>query len=140
MKKKLLLCLLVAAMIPVLASCIVTSKETHVEISCDKFRENPTGTRNEFTIGVGDKVFVELCSNPTTGFNWSYEMSGDAVVKEEDYDYQEPGSDLAGAAGVEKWTFEGTEKGTAKIVLEYSQPWDGGTKREWVYTLTITVE
>ncbi|MFC1921074.1 protease inhibitor I42 family protein [Chloroflexota bacterium] len=121
-------------------SCIVTSRDTHVEISCDEFAENPTGVRNEFNIETGDKVYVELCSNPTTGFEWSYKMSGDMAVKEEDHDYEEPDGNVTGASGIEKWTFEGVSKGTAEILMEYSQPWDGGIKQEWIYSLTITVE
>ena len=140
MKLKMLSFLLIITLILTLSSCIVTSRETHVAISCDEFSDNPSGSRNEFTIEVGDKVYVELCSNPTTGFKWSYEMSGDPSVKEEDYDFEEPDSDLTGSPGIEKWTFEGIEKGTALIMMEYSQPWDGGIKKEWVYQLTITVE
>ncbi|HEY95524.1 MAG TPA: protease inhibitor I42 family protein [Dehalococcoidia bacterium] len=140
MKLKLVSFLLFIALTLALPSCIITSKETHVAITCDAFRDNPSGTRNEFTIGVGDKVYVELCSNPTTGFKWSYEMSGDPSVKEEDYDFEEPDSNLTGSAGVEKWTFEGVEKGTARIMMEYGQPWDGGIKKEWIYQITITVE
>ena len=140
MKLKISSFLLILALVLSLSSCIVTSKETHVDISCDDFREHPTSSRNDFTIGVGDKVFVELCSNPTTGFKWLYEMKGDPAVKEEDYDYEEPDSDLAGAAGKETWTFEGIEKGMTEITMEYNQPWDGGIKKEWVYHITITVE
>ncbi|MFC1918840.1 protease inhibitor I42 family protein [Chloroflexota bacterium] len=140
MKLRILTCLLIIALMLPFTSCIVTSKDTHVDISCDDFRENPKSTRNDFTIEVGDKVYVELCSNPTTGFKWSYKMTGDSAVKEEGYDFEEPESDLPGAAGKEIWTFEGTSKGITEIMMEYSQPWDGGMKQEWTYKLTITVE
>ena len=121
-------------------SCFVTSRETHVELDCDEFAENPTSIRNDFEVEVGDKIYVDLCSNPTTGFEWSYEISGDQAVKEEDHDFQEPGSDLAGAPGTETWTFEATKKGTSVINMEYSQPWEGGMKNEWTYTMTIKVK
>ena len=45
-----------------------------------------------------------------------------------------------GAAGKEVWTFEAIKKGTTKVRMEYSQPWEGGLKAEWTYTLTVTVE
>ena len=121
-------------------SCIVTSRDTHVEISCDDFMENPTSIRNDFEIEIGDKVYVELCSNPTTGFEWSYEMSGDIAIKEEDHDFHAPEGDVPGAPGNEKWTFEGVDEGTTEIFMEYSQPWDGGIKQEWTYRIAITVE
>jgi len=121
-------------------SCIVTSRDTHVEISCDDFTENPTSVRNDFQIEIGDKIYVELCSNASTGFEWSYEMSGDNAVKEEDHDFEEPESDLVGAPGKETWTFEGIRKGTTVISMEYSQPWEGGMKGEWTYTINVVVE
>ena len=140
MKMKILSCLLVIAMTLPLASCFVTSRDTHVEISCDDFGAHPTSSRNDFEIDKGDKVFITLCSNPSTGFEWSYEMSGDPSVKEEDHDFAEPDSSAPGTPGKETWTFEGVESGTAEISMEYSQPWEGGTKQEWTYTVTIKVE
>ena len=89
---------------------------------------------------IGDKLYVELCSNPTTGFEWSYEMSGDIAVKEEDHDFEAPEGDVPGAAGKETWTFEATEKGETIINMEYSQPWQGGIKGEWMYTISVVVE
>jgi len=123
-----------------LMSCIITSRDIHVEISCDDFMENPTSVRNDFEIEVGDKVYIELCSNPTTGFEWSYEMSGDNAIKEEDHDFEEPEGDIVGASGIEVWTFEGTAKGTTVVLMEYSQPWEGGIKKEWSYRMAITVQ
>ena len=66
-------------------------------------------------------------------------MTSDNVVKEEDHDFEEPEEDMPGAAGVEVWTFEAVEKGVTEIQMEYSQPWEGGLKAEWTYTITITV-
>ena len=121
-------------------SCFVTSRDIHVEISCDDFVENPISIRNDFTMEIGDKLYVELCSNPTTGFGWSYEMSSDTALKEEDHDFEEPEGDVVGAAGKETWTFEATEKGETIIKMEYSQPWQGGIKGEWTYTISVVVE
>jgi len=121
-------------------SCFVTSRDIHVDISCDDFMENPTSIRNDFTMEIGDKLYIELCSNPTTGFEWSYEISDDTVVKEEDHDFEAPEGDVPGAPGKETWTFEAIEKGTTAISMEYSQPWQGGIKSEWTYIISIVVE
>ncbi len=139
MKRRTILVLSVLLSTIFFLSC-VTSHDIHVEISRDDFMKNPTSMQNDFKIEVGDKVYVELFSNPTTGFEWSYAMSGDMAVKEEDHDFQEPESDLPGAAGKETWTFEGISKGKSEILMEYSQPWSGGMKKEWTYKITITVE
>ena len=123
-----------------LFSCIVTSQNIVEEYSCDDFSENPTSLSDDYNIEVGDKITIKLCSNATTGFQWDYEITGDTAVKEEDHDFEAPDGDIAGAPGTEVWTFEGTEKGTAVISMEYSQPWEGGTKKEWTYQMTIKVE
>jgi len=123
-----------------LSSCIVTSRAIGVEISCDEFTENPHSIRNDFQAEIGDKITVKLCSNPTTGFEWGYEITTENVVKEEDHDFEPPEGDVPGAAGIEVWTFEAVEKGTTEVQMEYSQPWEGGLKAEWTYTITVTVQ
>ena len=139
MKSKIIITLLTLATSLSLLSCIVTSRDINVEITCDQFNENHH-TRNEFKVEIGDKIRAKLCSNPTTGFKWEYEMSNANVLKEEDYDFEEPKGDVPGAAGIEVWTFEAVEKGTTEVRMEYSQPWEGGLKKEWTYTITVTVE
>jgi predicted secreted protein len=140
MNSKIVL-IIMLIILPILTlSCIVTSRDIHVDISCDDFAENPTSTRNDFQIEIGDKIYIDLCSNASTGFEWSYEMSGDEAVMEEDHDFEGPESNVPGAAGIETWTFEGIAKGTTVINMEYSQPWDGGLKGEWTYRINVTVE
>ena len=114
MKRRIIFVLLLLFSTIFMLSCI-TSRDIHVEISCDTFIENPTSMRNDFEMEIGDKLYVELCSNPSTGFKWSYEMSGDNAIKEEGYDFEEPDGDGFGASGKEVWTFEAIEKGTTVI-------------------------
>ena len=140
MKTRMVTLVIIIILILPMISCIVTSRDIHVEIPCDDFMENPTSMRNDFEIEVGDKIYVDLCSNPTTGFEWSYEMIGDLAVKEEDYDYHAPDSDIPGAPGKETWTFEGLNEGTTEIIMAYSQPWDGGIKEEWSYKISVVVK
>ena len=141
MKVRIILIFLMLAASLSLLSCIITSRAIGVEISCDEFNENPHSIRNEFQVEIGDKITVKLCSNPTTGFQWKYEIIGDTVLKEEDHDFEEPeGKGLVGAAGKEIWTFEAVEKGTTEVRMEYSRPWEGGEQAEWTYTFTVTVE
>ena len=139
MKLSIFLILPMFAAVLLLSSCIVTSHDYSVELSCDEFTES-NHRSGEFEVEVGDKIRVELCSNPTTGFQWDYEMTVEDVLKEEDHDFEEPEGDIVGAPSIEIWTFEATEKGTTKVQMEYSQPWEGGLKAEWTYTMTIMVE
>lgn len=140
MKIKISLILTVLTTAIILSSCFITSRAIDVEISCDEFTESPHSIINEFEVEVGDKITVELCSNRTAGFEWDYEMTVENVLKEEDHDFEEPEGDGTGAAGIEVWTFEAVEKGTTEVRMEYSQPWEGGLKAEWTYTITVTVD
>ena len=128
MKFRIILIFVVIVASLSLSSCI-TSRDINVEITCDQFNENHH-MRNDFQVEIGDKIRVKTCSNPTTGFQWEYEMSNERVLKEEDYDFEEPAGDVPGAAGIEVRTFEAVEKGTTEVRMEYSQPWEGGLKAE----------
>jgi len=96
--------------------------------------------RNDFRAEVGDKIRIKLCSNPSTGFQWEYTMSEEGIIKEEDHDFEEPEGDAIGAPGMETWTFEALEKGMTEVLMAYSQPWEGGEKDEWTYTISVVVE
>jgi len=74
MKLRILLIFTIFTTVLLLSSCIVTSHDYNVEISCDEFVEN-NHRSDEFEVEVGDKIRVELCSNPTTGYQWDYEMT-----------------------------------------------------------------
>ena len=67
MKLKLILLFTMLIVSVSLLSCIVTSRDINVEITCDEFNENHHA-RNEFQVEIGDKIRVKMCSNPTTGF------------------------------------------------------------------------
>ena len=139
MKTRIFLIFTAFTIASLLSSCIVTSHDYKVDISCDEFVEN-NHRSGDYKLEIGDKIRLELCSNPTTGFQWDYEMTKENVMKEEDHDFEGSRTDLPGAPSIELWTFEAIDKGTTELNMEYSQPWDGGIKKEWSYTLQVTVE
>jgi inhibitor of cysteine peptidase len=139
MKLRIFLIFTMFATVLLLSSCIVTSHDFNVEISCDEFGEN-NHRSGEFDVEVGDKIIMKLCSDPTTGFQWDYEMTVENVLKEEDHDFEEPEGDVPGATGIEVWTFEAVEPGTTEVQMEYSQPSEGGVKSKWTYNVTVTVK
>jgi inhibitor of cysteine peptidase len=140
MKLRFSVILAMLTAILLLSSCIVTSHDFKEEISCDDFNSNHDQS-DEFEVEVGDKIRIELCSNITTGFRWTYEIDNENVLKFEDYDYLEPEDDeLEGTPGTDVWTFEAAGEGTAEVTMEYGQQWEGGLESEWTYTMTVTVE
>ncbi len=139
MKLRFALFTLTIVSILVLPSCV---KRHFVEISCDQFANNSQYT-SEMNIDVGDMVTVTLCSNPTTGFTWSEEISNESVINQVEYEFLPPEGDNGepppGAAGKDKWVYAAMIEGTSTILFEYSQPWPEGIKREWIYELTLVV-
>ena len=139
MKLKIFLIFTILTNVLFLSSCIVTSYDFEVAISCTEFDQS-NHRSGEFEVEVGDKIRVELCSNPTTDFQWDYEMTVDNVLEEEDHDFEEPEGDDPGAAGIETWTFEAVETGTTEVKMEYSESSEGGLKPQWTYNMTVTVQ
>jgi predicted secreted protein len=90
MKSKLSLILIIAAISILLFAC-APSKQVSVEVSCDDFYKNHHITK-EVQVASGDSLVVTLCSNPTTGFQWSgtAQISDQTVLQEIDHKYVAP--------------------------------------------------
>lgn len=117
-----------------------TPEPVSVDVPCDEFDEQPEQTR-EITVDGGSTFTVALCANPTTGFQWKEMVIDDPdVVEQTARDYQAPDSDALGASGREVWTFRALEAGQTTLASTYGQPWEGGIKEEWTFTLAVTVE
>lgn len=136
--KAILICALIALSLG-LSAC--TSNQVSLEISCDDFMQDQHFTW-EAKVDAGDSVIVTLCSNPTTGFQWSElaQISDQTMLRQTDHEFVPAGKDIPGAAGKETWTFKALKKGTTEASLEYSQPWEGGEKGEWTFNLTVVAE
>jgi predicted secreted protein len=86
---------------------------------------------------------VTLCSNPSTGFQWSEnaEISDPAVLGQYRHEFlPNEGNGVVGAAGSDVWKFRSLKKGTSGIHFEHSRPWEGGEKGEWTLELVVTVK
>ncbi len=118
------------------------STGTSVEVSCDDFGTQPHMSK-QINVTAGDTFTVTLCSNATTGFQWSEsaQISDQAVVQQTGHEFVSPeNKGLVGAPGKEVWTFKALKKGTSTIAIEYSRPWEGGEKGEWTFNLTAVVK
>ena len=136
------LCFLMIGMFVGLCGC--AGAEPGIKVSCDDFYAE--GTRSGMVeLASGERLELVLCSNPTTGFKWDdqAEISEPAVLEQVAVAFEEPAASedkaLAGAPGAQKWTFQGMGTGSTQVVLTYSQPWEGGEKNAWTYTLSVTV-
>ncbi len=113
-----------------------------MEASCNDFDSAPNGLIvRELIVSPGQYFDVVLCSNPSTGFQWSANADIDdpTVVSQGGHSFLPPAGSMPGAAGKEIWTFNALKTGEAFISLEYSQPWQGGVKAVWVFNLIVVV-
>jgi len=144
MKLKLTLIFVVFIVSLSLLACSPAVKETAVEVSCDDFYQQ-TFRSESVVVPAGGSFTVTLCTNPTTGFQWSENAQiGDPTVLEQvDHKLVVPQSEPPpppGTPSQEIWTFRALKEGESTIYLEYSRPWEGGEKGVWTFTLTTTVK
>ncbi len=113
-------------------------QDATVERTCEMFQEEPHPS-GDVVLGVDGTLTVILCSNQTTGFQWSEspQISDLTALRQVGHEFVSPEGDAVGAAGQEIWTFETLKKGESTISFEYSRPWEGGEKAEWTLVLTV---
>jgi inhibitor of cysteine peptidase len=133
MKSKLVLTCAIAAILLCLLACAPAPQEVSVDASY---------SGKEVELGVGGSLIVTLESSPgSTGFQWELtKISDETVLQQVDQRYEPPEDEgMVGAPGKEIWTFKALKKGESSISMEYSQPWEGGTKAAETFELTVLV-
>lgn len=124
-----------------LFACSPSAEQENVTVDCEDFTK-VNHLKHEVTVAVDDSLTVTLCSNPSTGFQWaeSAQIDDQAVLEQLSYKYEAPEGDVPGAPGLAVWTFKALEEGQTTVSMEYSQPWEDGSKAEWTFDLTVTVK
>lgn len=149
MKSKLILICAVLAITLTMSGCLTGPPhpgQICIEASCDDFRKLPA-ISDELVVVIGDTITVTLCSNPSTGHQWSEaaQISDQAVLQQTEHEFVPPPKAIGcappppGTAGKEIWTFKALKQGESTISMEYSQPWEGGLKSTWTFVLTVHV-
>ena len=150
MKTRLYCAMVILVILALAATGCVRSNphpaEMKVDVTCDEFMAQKYISK-EVEVPLNGQLVVTLCSNPTTGFQWSEtaQIVDQNMVEQIDHAFVSPevNSDKApatGTPGEELWTFQATERGTTQITMEYSRPWEGGEKGEWTFVLTVIVK
>ena len=77
------------------------------------------------TIALGDLLIVELCGNPTTGYEWQRTDSLNQVVLEplgDEYVPDQP--ELVGSDGLWRFRFRAVHSGSTPLEFEYRRSWE----------------
>jgi len=145
MKAKLILICITVTISLCLFACAPTPKQASLEVPCDDFMKQGAISK-EVEVAVDGSLTVTLCSNPTTGFQWSEsaQISDQTVLEQLSHKFvgpeSEPSPPPPGTPGQEVWTFKALKEGNSTISMEYSRPWEGGEKGEWTFVLTVVVK
>jgi inhibitor of cysteine peptidase len=137
-----------SAKVTLIAMCLVLSacaSSGLKEVGCAEFLESQHIV-GDIDVAVGDEFKMSLCSNPTTGFQWSEQadISDNEVIEQVAHLFVEPSDEdqppPSGTPGEEVWTFRAITKGQSTVSVEYSRPWEGGEKAAWTFVLSVVVE
>jgi len=113
--------------------------EVALEVSCAELQSEPVTSR-EVRLKPGGTLEVALCSNPSTGNDWTDPVIAEPkIVEQLDREFRPPESGAPGAPGLEVWTFRAATKGSTTLRFAYGRPWTAGEEL-WVLMLDVVVE
>jgi predicted secreted protein len=73
---------------------------------------------------ASDEKTIQLKGNPTTGYNWFYQISDESVIAVEEY-VKYLGDDMVvGAPSMFTYTITSLKPGQATLHFEYKRPWE----------------
>ncbi len=136
--------LTLAVVASMLLGCAPGVKDVPVPItvSCDDFRAEKSITK-EVQLAAGNKIVVNLCQQSgSTGYSWpeKAQLSNPQVLEQVGFKTIQAEKPMPGAPGNNEWTFKALQPGKCVVDLQYSRPWQGGEKGEWILKLNVNVK
>ncbi len=115
-------------------------RTTTIEVSYEDLLKQQQVSRSA-TLSVGEFLQVSLGSNASTGYQWADKMllSDPKVMTQTGHETIAPTTDKPGASGREVWILQATAPGTTTVSTTYGQPWPGGEKESWVFSVNVEV-
>jgi inhibitor of cysteine peptidase len=90
-------------------------------------------------VNQGDRIRIELESNPTTGYEWAVDSTDETILVYEGSAYEAGDGNRVGQGGIQTLTFQAAEPGQAEIHLKYWRSWEGDASVVERFDVTITV-
>lgn len=113
--KKVVLTVVMAALVAICAVMVAGCTSTKLGATLDQGK----------VVVENKDITITLKSNPSTGYQWSYELSDNAAIESSGESFK--GGDsatTAGAPGTQTYTFKGVKAGETTITLTYVRPWE----------------
>jgi copper homeostasis protein (lipoprotein) len=98
-----------------------------------------TDSGRTFEVEPGQRIYVLLAANRTTGFGWMIEASGTGLLTTIGAPIFAQGAGPLGGGGTEMWFFAATLKGTQELRFHYRRPLEQGVPPAKTVTFTVVV-
>jgi inhibitor of cysteine peptidase len=90
-------------------------------------------------VNQGDRIRIELESNPTTGYEWALDSTDETILVYEGSTYEAEDGNRVGQGGIQILTFQAADPGQAEVHLKYWRSWEGDASVIERFDVTITV-
>ena len=98
---------------------------------------NESAHEHEVQIHVGEVFEIALPENPTTGFRWNVEASGEPFCSLLDDHFEPAPQNLPGQGGYHYWHFKAVQVGSENIALVYRRSWEQTVTPARRFTLRV---
>lgn len=111
-----------------------------ININVEKHDVDVRGDGYAYSIDFEDReIEIEFPANPTTGFAWTCEIDGSALVLiKDEYDADDNPLGLAGKGGKQEYEFKAVQPGDAALVFTYARSNSEDVAK--VFTVKISVD
>ena len=98
-------------------------------------------SRKTIEVSIGQKLIVQLPSNPTTGYRWSV-VGSPAPLEfvKSDYTTDPQAASRPGAGGTQTLQFTAKSAGKAELKLGYTRTWEKDVPPVKTFSVTIVVK
>lgn len=85
-------------------------------------------------------LVVRLPANPSTGYSWTYTVSGDDVLRLDTVSGEAPAPNgMVGVPGEQVWSFRAQGSGRAVLTYVYTRSWEKNAPPAKTFTLKVEV-
>ena len=85
-------------------------------------------------------LVVRLPANPSTGYSWTYSITGNDVLRLESVNGEAPAPNgMVGVPGDQVWSFRAQGSGRAVLTYVYERAWEKNAPPAKTFTLTVEV-